>query len=103
MALQVYKRAWQQASGVLKGEKFHAWFAIPEQEGAESVQLPSYINTPLEVLVAQWLATKEGWDRRIASRALEGKVLAPKSKEKFDTRSLCVEVHFWEIGGGYRR
>ncbi|CAL1150276.1 unnamed protein product [Cladocopium goreaui] len=37
------------------------------------------------VLVSQWLATREAWDRRIAARALEGKVLAPKMKQRHVT------------------
>ena len=54
----------------------------------EEIQLPVWINTPLEVQISQWLATKEAWDKRIAGRALEGKLLAPKSKKKYDTRQL---------------
>ena len=72
---------------MLKGERFHSWFAIPE-DGGEEIQLPVWINTPLEVQISQWLATKEAWDKRIAGRALEGKLLAPKSKQKYDTRQL---------------
>ena len=80
---QVYQHKWQDANCVLKGEKFHAWFALAE--GGETIQLPIWVNTSLEVLVSQWLATREAWDRRIAARALEGKVLAPKMKQRHVT------------------
>ena len=74
---------WQSADFVMKGERFHSWFALAE-DGAE-IQLPVWINTALEVQIAMWLKTKEAWDKRVASRALEGKLLAPKSKQKYDT------------------
>lgn len=77
---QEYVQAWQDASGTMAGEKFHAWYAVPEGGEAEAVQLPRFLNLPLEVGVAQWLKTKEAWDCKVASLAMEGKVLAPKAK-----------------------
>ena len=61
----------------------------------ESIQLPHYVNNPLEVLISHWLATKEAWDKRIASRSLEGKVLAPKAKEKYDPCQLSFFCSFF--------
>eukprot|EP00435_Cladocopium_sp_Y103_P043194 s2323_g12.t1 len=46
-----YKHAWQEAAGILKGERFHAWFAIREDTDhadGKSIQLPHFVNTPLE-------------------------------------------------------
>jgi len=79
---QVYKHKWQDCAGVLKGEKFHSWFAVPDS--GEAIQLPLWINTALEVLISQWLATREAWDKRIAARALDGKLLAPSSKKRYE-------------------
>ena len=87
---QEYKHAWQGAAGILKGEQFHAWFAVRQDTGhgdGTTIQLPHFVNTPLEVLISLWLATKEAWDKRVATRALEGKLLTPKAKEKFDSRT----------------
>ena len=73
---QVYKHKWQDC------EKFHSWFAVPDS--GEAIQLPLWINTALEVLISQWLATREAWDKRIAARALDGKLLAPSSKKRYE-------------------
>lgn len=89
---QEYVQAWQDASGTMAGEKFHAWYAVPEGGEAEAVQLPRFLNLPLEVGVAQWLKTKEAWDCKVASLAMEGKVLAPKAKT---LHAACLNWIFW--------
>lgn len=86
---QEYVQAWQDASGTMAGEKFHAWYAVPEGGEAEAVQLPRFLNLPLEVGVAQWLKTKEAWDCKVASLAMEGKVLAPKAKT---LHAACLNI-----------
>lgn len=86
---QEYMQAWQEASLSMMGEKFHAWYAVPEGGEAEAVQLPRFLNAPLEVAIAQWLKTKEAWDCKVASLAMDGRVLAPKAKT---AHAACLNI-----------
>ena len=59
----------------------HAWYI--KSEAVEPLQLPQYFNTPIELSMSQWVATRKKWDGAIAKRASEGKSLTPASLKAY--------------------
>lgn len=78
-----YKLAWETSAQPLRGELMHAWFV--KTEDPEPLQLPQYFNTPLELTMSQWMASRKKWDGLIAKRAAEGKLLTPSSAKSYQS------------------
>lgn len=74
----------------------HAWYI--KTEAKEPLQLPQYFNTPIELSMSQWMATRKKWDGAIASRASEGKSLTPASQKAYQAfvdqpyRKLVINI-----------
>ena len=76
-----YNTTWRAAKGLQSGESFHAWFAILDEV---EQQLPSFMNTGIELAITMWMATRRAWDKLIAERASKGKPLTPGQLAKYN-------------------
>lgn len=59
----------------------HCWFVKTESE--VPLQLPRFMNTPIELLMSSWMDVRRKWDGAIAKRASMGRALTPASAKLY--------------------